>query len=65
MKKNNIISQFHYIPIYKFSLYKEKKLKLSNTEQYFNNTVSLPIFYGLKKEQQRYIANKIIKYINK
>ena len=65
MKKNNITSQFHYIPIYKFSLFKQKKPKLINAEKYFNNTVSLPIFYGLSIKQQKYIANKVIKYINK
>jgi len=65
MKKNKITSQFHYIPIYKFSLFKQKKPKLINSEKYFNNTVSLPIFYGLSIKQQKYIANKVIKYINK
>lgn len=65
MKKNKITSQFHYIPIYKFSLFKQKKPKLINAEKYFNNTVSLPIFYGLSIKQQKYIANKVIKYINK
>ena len=63
MKENKIISQFHYMPIYKFSLFKEKKLNLDNSEDYYNNVVSLPIFYGLEKKQQKYIANKIIKYI--
>ena len=28
LKKNKIISQFHYIPIYNFSIYKEKKINL-------------------------------------
>ena len=64
MKKNNIICQYHYIPISKFGMYKGKKEKYKNSEKYFNNTVSLPIFSDLKKKPQRYIAKKIIEFIN-
>ena len=27
--------QFHYIPIYKFSLYRNKKINLNGSEEYF------------------------------
>ena len=63
MKKNNIICQYHYIPIYKFGMYKGKKEKYENSEKYFNNTVSLPIFSNLQRKQQRYIIKKIIEFI--
>ena len=63
MKKNNIICQYHYIPIYKFGMYKGKKEKYENSEKYFNNTVSLPIFSNLQRKQQRYIVKKIIEFI--
>ncbi len=62
MKKNNIICQYHYIPIYKFGMYEGKKEKYKNSEKYFNNTVSLPIFSNLKKKHQRYIVKKIIEF---
>ena len=32
MKKNNIMTQYHYIPIYKFSIYKENRIKFNNSE---------------------------------
>lgn len=51
MLKNKIMIQFHYIPIYKFSIIK-KKTKMVGAEQYFNSVVSLPIFYHLSKIKQ-------------
>ena len=63
IKKNNIICQYHYIPIYKFAMYKPKKERYKNSEKYFNNTVSLPIFSNLKKKDQKYIVKKIVEFI--
>jgi dTDP-4-amino-4,6-dideoxygalactose transaminase len=61
LKKNNIFCQYHYIPIYKFSLFK-KSLDLNlykGAECYYKNTLSLPIFYNLKFN----LINKILKKI--
>ena len=58
MLKNKIMIQFHYIPIYKFSIIK-KKTKMVGAEEYFNSVVSLPIFYHLSKIKQ----DEIIKCI--
>ena len=58
LNSKNILAQQHYIPIYKFSIYK----KLNNfpgSENYFNNSVSIPIFSELNNKDQ----NKIIKVI--
>ena len=60
-KKKNILSQYHYIPIYKFKLFKNK-IDLSfykGAEYYYKNTISLPIFYNLKKNMQKKIVSKI------
>ena len=60
MLKKKIIVQYHYIPIYKFSIFSDKYLSL-NAEKYFKSVVSLPIFYGLSFKKQiqiiRYIKN--------
>lgn len=48
MKKRNVILQYHYIPIYKFKIFNDKYIG-KKAEKYFNETISLPIFYGLKK----------------
>jgi dTDP-4-amino-4,6-dideoxygalactose transaminase len=51
--KNNIISQYHYIPIYNFKVYSGKinKALYQGAEKFYRNSFSLPIFYGLKKKQ--------------
>ena len=61
LKKNNIFCQYHYIPIYKFHLFKEK-LNLNlyrGTEYYYQNTLSLPIFYNLNFNLIKKIIKKI------
>ena len=64
MKSKNIILQYHYIPIYKFKIFNDKYIG-TNTEKYFKETISLPIFYGLKNNEQNYIINLIRLFFNK
>jgi len=59
LKKNKIISQYHYIPIYKFKTFNERKYHHKGAEEYYNKTVSLPIFYKLKFSEHKYIIKKI------
>ena len=65
LKNNNILAQFHYIPIYKFSVYGKKKISLKNSEYYYLNSVSIPLYYDLSKTNQKYVARKIIAFIDK
>jgi dTDP-4-amino-4,6-dideoxygalactose transaminase len=61
IKKNKIQAQYHYIPIYRFSCYKKKinYKKFPNSEYYFRNTISLPIYYKLDNK----FLKKIIKFL--
>ena len=59
LNKHNIFAQYHYIPIYKFKIFNEKKRYFPGAENYFNNSVSIPIFVNLSNKEQ----NKIIKVI--
>ena len=59
LNKNNILGQYHYIPIYKFSSYGEKIFNFPSSEKYFKNSVSIPIYVNLSNQDQ----NKIIKII--
>ncbi len=61
--KRNIIVQYHYIPIYKFSVYKEKRLNFSGSEKYLKSTLSLPIFPSLTIKNQYKIIKLIKNYI--
>jgi len=58
MKSKNIILQYHYIPIYKFKIFNDKYIG-KNTEKYYKEAVSLPIYYGLKNREQNYIISSI------
>ena len=61
MLNRKISLQFHYIPIYKFSIFKNK-YNLPNSEKYYNQTVSIPIYYSLTKKEQNYVIRSIINF---
>ena len=60
--KNNILPQQHYIPIYRFKVYKENAKNFQGSEKYFKNTVSIPIFVNLNTKNQNKIINIIKNY---
>jgi len=64
MLQNKIFLQFHYIPIYKFKVFKGKFIN-KNSEIYYKSAVSLPIYYGLTYKQQSYIVKKIREFFKK
>ncbi len=59
--KKKIICQVHYIPIFNFPYYKKKfkKSYFKNAIKYFNSSLSIPIYYDLKKEKIKYICNQL------
>ena len=63
MLKNKIMLQYHYIPIYKFSIFKDKYLS-KNSKVYYNSSVSLPIYCKLSLKEQNYIIRKIKEFFN-
>lgn len=64
MLKKKIMMQYHYIPIYKFKVFK-KKTYLTNSEKFYNTTFSLPIYYELTKKKQNLIIKIIKDYLKK
>ncbi len=66
-----ITMQVHYIPTYKFNLFNrfinKKKIHkdFPNTEKYYEQTFSIPLFIGLKERKLLYICNSIIHSIKK
>jgi len=62
LNDHNIMAQYHYIPIYKFKIYKEKKSQLSGSEKYFKNSISIPIFVSLNDTDQKKIIKVIKSY---
>ena len=61
MLKNGVKLQVHYTPIYRPTYYKKKfnikNLNFPNTEQFYNQVISLPIYYNLSKKTQLYVIN--------
>lgn len=63
LKKKNFLSQYHYIPIYIFSAYKKKNQKFLGSNKYYETTLSLPIYYGLKESIIKKVILLITKYL--
>ena len=65
LNKQNIFAQQHYIPIYKFDIYKGKLNNFYGSEKYFKNSVSIPIFVNLNNKDQKKIINVIKNYFKR
>ena len=65
LNKKNIFPQFHYKPLYMFSFYKKNKANFSGAKKYYSNTLSLPLFYKIKKKEQNYIIKHLRYFLNK
>ena len=65
--KKKIITQFHYIPIYRFKVFnkKIKKKQMPGAENYYCNSVSLPIYYGLSQKKINYILKNMSYFFKK
>ena len=62
LRKKNIITSIHYIPIHKQPYYQKNNFKskeFSNSNFYYDNAISLPIFPDLTKKTQEYIIDSI------
>ena len=62
--KNKIFPQQHYIPIYKFTVYKKKKFFFSGSEKFFQNVLSMPIYVNLSNNHQNRVIKSIKCYLN-
>jgi dTDP-4-amino-4,6-dideoxygalactose transaminase len=63
--KKKIYPQLHYIPTYRFSAFKKEnnvnyKLINHNSEKYFKNCISLPIYYNLKLKEVDHISKTVL-----
>ena len=61
MLKKKIICQNHYIPIYKFKVFKDKYIS-KNAEIFYKSSLSIPIFYELRIKDLNYIINCLTKF---
>ena len=62
--KKNINTNLHYIPIYKHPFYKKlgfQNYKIKNTEKYYKEALTLPLYYSLSLKEQKKIINELKK----
>ena len=68
MREAGIGVQLHYIPVHLQPYYKQlgfKKGMYPNSELYSNRSISIPLYPGLKKEQQIYVKETLVSILNK
>ncbi len=67
LRKNKIIVNVHYIPIYRHPFYKKNynfnKKDFPNTEKYYSGALSLPVYYDLNQKNINYICGLVSKSI--
>lgn len=67
LRKANIGVNVHYIPVYKHPFYQEngyRNIICENTEKIYKHIISLPLYPGLTTEQQDYVIEKVIRFVN-
>ncbi len=47
-----------------YSFYKKKTESFIGAKKYFKSTLSIPLYYGIKISEQKYILDNIKKFIN-
>ncbi len=65
LRDQNIFSQIHYIPLHTLPYYKEigyGDANLQNSENYYSNCISLPMYPSLTDEEQEYVIQKVINF---
>ena len=65
LRKNNIFAQVHYVPVHLMPYYKQfgwKEADFPNSEKYYSNCISLPMFPSLTEEEQGYVIQTITKF---
>ena len=67
LNKENIFPQYHYMPIYRFILYKNLKKNnyYKDTEKYYKSALSFPIYYSLNKKNLTKIFNTVKRIVSK
>ena len=67
LRTHNIFAQIHYIPVHKLPYYQNigyGNADLSNAENYYSKCISLPMFPSLTNEEQQFVIDKVLEFIN-
>lgn len=66
LRKKKIFLNTHYIPLYKFSLIKKfiKRENFKNSENYYKNAISIPIYPQMASKEQAYVISNLNKELS-
>ena len=67
LKRNNIFSQVHYIPLHTLPYYRAigyQEADLISAENYYKNCLSLPMYPSLDKEDQDFVISKVLEFMD-
>lgn len=67
LRENNIFAQVHYIPAHLMPYYRQfgwKDGDMPQSENFYNNCLSLPMFPTLTNEEQQFVIDKVLEFVN-
>lgn len=67
LKDNGIFSQIHYVPVHLMPYYKQfgwKEGDFPHAENYYKNCISLPMYPTLTDEEQQFVIDTVLKFVN-
>jgi len=66
LKSHHIFAQIHYIPVHTLPYYKEigyDNANLNNSENYYSNCISLPMYPSLTDKEQEFVIEKVLEFV--
>ncbi|PQV49648.1 UDP-4-amino-4,6-dideoxy-N-acetyl-beta-L-altrosamine transaminase [Jejuia pallidilutea] len=67
LRTQHIYAQIHYIPVHKLPYYKDigyESAALRNSETYYSKCISLPMYPSLTDEEQGFVIEKVLSFVN-
>lgn len=67
LREKNIFSQIHYIPVHLLPYYKQfgwKEGDFPNAENYYRHCISLPMYPTLTNEEQDFVIENVLSFVN-
>jgi UDP-4-amino-4,6-dideoxy-N-acetyl-beta-L-altrosamine transaminase len=64
---NKIYAQIHYIPVHQLPYYKNIRysdVDLTNSEDYYSKCISLPMYPTLTEEEQKFVIEKTLEFLD-
>ncbi|MDC6387805.1 UDP-4-amino-4,6-dideoxy-N-acetyl-beta-L-altrosamine transaminase [Maribacter sp. PR1] len=67
LRKQNVFTQIHYIPVHKLPYYSRigyANADLGNAEDYYSKCISLPMYPSLTNDEQGFVIEKVLTFID-